>query len=381
MLIVADENITFAEEAFSRFGEVKLLKGREISNSILRDADALFVRSVTKVNEDLLTGTKVKFVGTATIGTDHIDIDYLEKNGIEFTSAKGCNSFAVTEYVLSAVNYLINKRHKNYSDISIGIIGVGNIGSKLERLFKTLGSKVLLNDPPLKRETNDGKYISLEEVLSADIITCHVPLNLTGEDKTFHLLDEKEVARIKPGAVVINSSRGPVINNKVLKQRLIDKKDLHVVLDVWENEPNLDPELLDLVEVATPHVAGYSLEGKINGTKIIYDKFCEFLKIEKNWLPEYPLVTDNIIKSEYKSKEELIISLYPFIYDIKEDSNFTKKKIQSNKNEIAAEFDKLRKNYNLRRELSNYWIRYSTKFENLLNVLRLNYKDETISKA
>ena len=378
MNIIADENIIYAEEAFSQFGEVKLLKGREISNSILKDADALFIRSVTNVNKKLLADTKVKFVGTATIGTDHIDIDYLKTNGIEFTSAKGCNSFAVTEYVLAAVNSLINKENKNYADLSIGVIGVGNIGSKLERLFNTLGSKVLLNDPPLKRLTDRSKYISLEEVLSAAIITCHVPLNLTGDDKTFHLLDEKEIAQIKPGAIIINSSRGPVINNNTLKQRLIVEKDLHAVLDVWENEPNLDLELLELVDLATPHVAGYSLEGKINGTKIIYDKFCEFIQTEKAWQPNYPTVSDNTIINEYNSEEELINSLFPFIYNIEEDCNFTKSKILSNKNETAAMFDALRKNYKLRRELNNYRVNYSTDFENLLNVLRLRPKDSIL---
>ena len=371
MYIVADENIIYAEEAFSQFGDVKLLKGREISNSILRDATALFVRSVTNVNKDLLNGTNVKFAGTATIGTDHVDIDYLKSHGIEFTSAKGCNSFAVTEYVLAAVNYLINKKNKCYNELSIGIIGVGNIGSKLEKLFNALGSKVLLNDPPLKRIINESKYISLEEVLSADVITCHVPLNLTGEDKTYHLIGEKEIAQIKPGTVVINSSRGPVINNNALKTRLITKKDLHAVLDVWENEPSIDLELLDLVDIATPHVAGYSLEGKINGTKMIYDKFCEFLQTEKTWQPGYPVINNDTIARKYNSKEDMINLLFPFVYDIEEDSNFTKSEILSNKKETATVFDKLRKSYNLRRELNNYRTKHSSDFKNLLRVLRL----------
>ncbi len=375
MNIIADENIIYAEQAFSQFGNVQLIKGRDISNSILKETDALMVRSVTNVNNELLKKTNVKFVGTATIGTDHIDEDYLNENGIEFTSAKGCNSYAVMEYILASVNLFINNQKRKFNEISIGIIGVGNIGSKLEKLFTALGAKVLLNDPPLKRITNKKKYVPLEEVLSADIITCHVPLNLTGKDKTFHLIDEKEIAQLKPGVVLINSSRGPVVNNSALKKRISEKKDICAVLDVWENEPNLDLALMKLVNIATPHVAGYSLEGKINGTKILYDKFCEFLGKEKLWEPVYPEVTNNVISNEYNSEEELIDMLFPCIYNIEEDSNFTKSQILSNKNEISQTFDLLRKNYPLRRELNNYQIKYSTEFKNLVKALRLIPKD------
>ena len=226
MKLIVDENISFGKEAFSEFGEITFAHGREINNNMLANADALITRSITKVNEELLSGTKVKFVGTATIGTDHIDLNYLQENDITFSSAAGCNSNAVKEYVLAAVSHIF-KHRIDIEDKSIGIIGVGNIGTKVAAISESLGLKVIRNDPPLQRlpagqtgETGSDIYSKLEDALQCDIITCHVPLNLEGIDKTVHLINEETLRLIKPGTLLINSSRGAVVDNKALRERL-----------------------------------------------------------------------------------------------------------------------------------------------------------------
>ena len=354
MKIIVDENITLAVEAFSNFGEVFTYPGREITNSILKDADVLVVRSITNVNEDLLRNTKVEFVGTATIGFDHIDVNYLEENNIYFTTAIGCNSYAVAEYVMSSISYFCQNHNFSLKNKSIGIVGYGNIGKIVARFSKILGLNVLVNDPPLERNNFNYKFSSLEEVLNCDIITLHVPLNLDGPDKTVHLLNEKNINKIKSGSIVINSCRGPVVDNTALKNRLIDKKDLFTVFDVWENEPNADLEFLSLVNLATAHIAGYSYEGKINGTKIIADKLNSFLKSNINWQPPENLVIDNLIKINSFESEQFLHSVFNKCYDIKTDSEMLKNHNCETEKNFIGYFDKLRKTYQLRRELLNY---------------------------
>ena len=278
--IIIDENIAFAKEAFNQFGEIDLLPGNKITNNRLKDADILIVRSVTKVDEVLLKGTPVKFVGTATIGTDHIDLDYLKKNNITFADAKGCNAYSVAEYVIVSLLHLAVKLNLQLKGKTIGIVGVGNIGSKVAAFADALGMEVLLNDPPLQRQGVKRSFVSLNEILEADIITFHVPLNKEGIDKTFHILDENKFSAIKGNTIIINSSRGAVIDNKALL-KAIREKNLKVVLDVWENEPNISIDLLKEVVIGTPHIAGYSWEGKVNGTILIYNALCEYLKTQK----------------------------------------------------------------------------------------------------
>ena len=231
MKLVVDENIALAEEAFSQFGDVLLIGGRQITNEILRNADALIVRSITKVDENLLQNTNIKFVGTATIGTDHIDINYLDKNNIAFADAKGCNADSVAEYVFTALLNIAPREKISFKNKSIGIIGVGNVGSKVAKYAEALGLKVYKNDPPKQRADKGNNYVSLKEVLQADIITLQVPLNKTGIDRTFHLLDEEKLNKIKNNSVIINSSRGAVVDNKALLD-IIDKKHFKVILDV-----------------------------------------------------------------------------------------------------------------------------------------------------
>jgi len=344
MKLVVDENISFAEEAFGSFGEIVLLNGRKIDNQILTDADALIVRSITNVNEDLLKNTKVKFVGTATIGTDHIDLDYLEKSNITFTSASGCNSYAVTEYVFCAVSNIITQKNINKKKPSIGIVGFGNIGTKIARYAKAMGLDVFISDPPLERAGNPQIFYQLEKILQSDIITFHVPLNMDGVDKTYHLLDEEKLKIVKPGTILINSSRGPVVDNNALLKRLKNENDIYTTLDVWENEPDFIPELLQNIIFGTPHIAGYSLEGKVNGTKMVYDALCNFLEETPAWTPVLPIVENNIIELENEQNHfEILASIFEKVYSIKEDDLLLRNSLNMTGEQKKIYFDKLRK--------------------------------------
>jgi erythronate-4-phosphate dehydrogenase len=222
MKIVADENISCAYEAFSPFGEVILLPGREITNKHLKDADALITRSVTIVNKELLEGTNIKFVGTATIGWDHIDIDYLSKNNVNFSSAAGCNSDAVTEYVFSAMFSIAAGKNISLRNKKLGVVGGGNIGSRVAEIAPSLGLEVILNDPPLKRKTGSDIYQPLDKIYDCDIITLHVPLNVSGEDKTVHLFNKKNLEMLKENSIFINTSRGSVVDNTSLHSAIIE---------------------------------------------------------------------------------------------------------------------------------------------------------------
>jgi len=369
--ITVDENIADAVETFSQFGEVELLSGRLITRNKLLTTDILIIRSVTKINKDLLTNTPVKFVGTATIGTDHIDSEYLKSNKIAFVDAKGCNANAVVEYVFTAITEIINQQKLDFKDLTLGVIGIGNIGGKVVKLGKALGMKVLLNDPPLKRLTKSDEFIELKDLLKkCDIITLHVPLNLTGIDKTLHLLDYEKLSLIRDKAIIINSSRGNVIDNNALEE-LIDKKSFTVVLDVWENEPSINLFLLRKVNIATPHVAGYSYEGKVNGTKMIYDALCNFLGVKSLWQPKFlPVENHGInIETDYQL-EEMLNKIFSKVYKIKNDDDEMKKMLTMNQEVPAKHFDALRKNYPLRREFSNYTVKFYGQNANLIEILK-----------
>jgi erythronate-4-phosphate dehydrogenase len=369
--ITIDENISHAKEAFSQLGEVELFPGRMITKDKLSKTDILIIRSVTNVTKELLSNTPVKFVGTATIGTDHVDIEYLKTNNIAFTDAKGCNANAVAEYVFTAITEIINRQKFKFNNLTLGVVGVGNIGSKVVKLGKMLGMNILQNDPPLKRLTKSNEFIELDDLLKkSDIITFHVPLNLAGVDKTIHLLNSGKFSLIRNKAVIINSSRGGVVDNAAMAN-IIDEKSFTVVLDVWENEPAINLSLLKNVLFATPHIAGYSYEGKVNGTKMIYDALCNFLSIKPEWQPKPLPVEDHQINIEQNYKlEELFNKILRKIYKIEEDDDEMKKMLMMNKKETAKHFDSLRKHYPLRREFLNYTVRLKEQNETLTEILK-----------
>lgn len=369
--LVVDENISYAAEAFSKFGQVKLMHGRKIDRQALSDIDALIIRSITNVNEELLKGTPIKFVGTATIGTDHIDKEYLRENGIAFSSAKGCNADAVAEYVYSAMFHIMEKKGLTLKDKTLGVVGIGNIGSRVVRLGKVLGLNVLENDPPLERKTKERRFVELKEVLSSDIITFHVPLNLGREDNTFHLLDKEKLSLIKKDAILINASRGPVIDNEALLELKKKNDYLSVALDVWEKEPGFDQGLLKRIDIGTPHIAGYSLEGKVNGTAMIFEALSSYLKSGLSFNPELPEVPDQkIMLNTNASKESICNRAFSHVYDISQDDAQMRMTLEMTEEEKAKYFDLLRKDYKLRREFSNYLIKLEPFSQDTGDILR-----------
>ena len=355
--IIVDENIALAGTAFNKLGRVNLMPGRKISNDVLRDIDILVVRSITNVNEALLRDTPVKFVGTATIGTDHIDLDYLKDNHITFADAKGCNAFSVAEYVIASLLNLSVKFNFSLKDKSIGIVGVGSVGSKVAEFADALGMEVLMNDPPLERNGDNRSFVDLDKIFDADIITLHVPLNRDGIDKTYHLFDKNILSKLKNGIVFINTSRGAVVNNNDLLN-VISKKMLKVVLDVWEHEPEVTVKLLEQVQIATPHIAGYSLEGKINGTHMIYNSLCDFLSTKKDFVFKNEPPQNSLKHFDETDKLEAgLEKLISGIYSINKDDERMRKMITMNKNERKEYFDSQRKEYPMRREFNNYSIK------------------------
>lgn len=369
MKIVVDENITYAKEAFSDFGDVQLVDGRKITNQQLINVDALIARSITDVNSNLLSGTKVKFVGTATIGSDHIDLNYLKKNNIVFADAKGCNADSVAEYVFTVLLKIAVDEKIKLNGKTIGVVGIGNIGSRVVKIAEAFGMKVLKNDLPLERKGIGENYVSLDEILHADIITLHVPLNKGEEDNTVHLLNEKNLMRIGGKTILINTSRGAVIDNDALNNIIPDKK-LSNILDVWENEPRVNIDLLNITKIGTAHIAGYSLEGKVNGTKMIYEALCNLTGKTPYWKPALPEVKNKeIVLDDSKSDELKLYNLLRTVYDIEADDKRMKNMLKVNEEERGNYFDRLRKEYPLRREFFNYTIRLRKEEHHLKKIL------------
>jgi len=357
MKIVADANIPFVGECFSSVGEVEVFGGRRITADVLADADVLLVRSITPVNADLLAASKVRFVATATIGVDHVDIDYLQGRGIGFASAPGSNANSAAEYVVAGLLEVGAKRGIELAGKSIGIIGVGNVGSRVASKCAALGMEVRLNDPPLARESPDAKYVGIEELFGCDFITLHTPLTLEGRDRTYHLADERFFRSLKKGCVFVNASRGGVADSGALKSAIGAGRLGAAVLDVWEGEPEIDAELLKMVDIGTPHIAGYSLDGKIAGMIMIYEAACEYFGVEAKYgvgdfLPA-PAVGELRAGAEAKPDEETIRDAVRAVYDIMGDDARLRALPDVSREEAGAFFDNLRKEYPVRREFGN----------------------------
>jgi erythronate-4-phosphate dehydrogenase len=354
MRIVADENIPFAVEAFSNLGDVHTVAGRAITRETVADADVLIVRSITKVNAALLEGTPVRFVGTCTIGEDHIDKAWLAAQGIGFSSAPGCNANSVAEYIVGALLHLSVRHVRPLEGLSLGIVGVGNVGSKVARKAEALGLRCVLHDPPLAETMWDAKYRPIEEVLACDIITLHVPLEKTGPHPTRHLVNDDFIARMKPGTLLINTSRGAVVDGAALVRGLERGHPAGCVLDVWENEPGIDSALLDLVDVGTPHIAGYSYDGKVNGTRQIYDAACFYLGRGAAWNPAPLLPEPEVpVLTVYPDEPEALQLAVRAVYDIMQDDADLRGTLALPASERGAAFDRLRKAYRQRREFFN----------------------------
>jgi len=376
MKIVADENIPFVQECFSSIGEVEVVPGREMRAETIRGAEVLLVRSITKVGPDLLGGSKVKFVGTATIGYEHIDVDYLQKNNIGFASAPGSNANSVAEYVVAAL-LAVGKKHKiQLEDKSIGVVGVGNVGSRVEQKVRALGMIPVLNDPPLRRATGDSKYRSLEELFDCDFITLHPPLTVGGIDKTFHLADGRFFDSLRDGCIFINTARGACMDSADLIDAIFyGELGMRTVIDVWENEPNINMDLLRVVDISTPHIAGYSLDGKVAGMMMIYEAMCKYFGTEpvkriEDFLPE-PEVAGIIIDDVSGDVQQKLHETVQQVYAIGRDDFNTREIAMVPEGERGKFFDDLRKNYPVRREFQNTKIEFATEgTENLSKKLK-----------
>jgi len=357
MKIVADANIPFVRECFSSVGEVQVLSGRDITRQVVAKADALLVRSITPVNEELLAGSTVRFVGTATIGFDHVDLGYLVRNHIGFASAPGSNANSAAEYIMAAL-LEVGRRHQiQLEGRSIGVVGVGNVGSRVARKCEALGMHVLRNDPPLQRQTRDPQYVPLEALYGCDFLTIHTPLTHEGIDKTFHLADAGFFSSLKPGVVFLNASRGAVTDSQALKAAIQAARLQAVVLDVWENEPNIDTELLQMVDLGTPHIAGYSYDGKVAGMIMIYNALCTHFHLRpthaiEDFLPQ-PDVPRLKIETNELSDEESLTRAVERIYSIKRDDENLRQIARQSPGERGRYFDDLRKQYPVRREFQN----------------------------
>jgi erythronate-4-phosphate dehydrogenase len=357
MKIIADANIPFVQQCFSSVGEVEVLPARKITPYSVRDADVLLVRSVTEVNAELLSASRVRFVGTATIGFEHVDVEYLRKNNIAFASAPGSNANSVAEYVVAALLSVGNKLQIELEGKSIGVIGVGNCGSRVAQKCTALGMKVFLNDPPLQRQTRDPKFLPIGQLFDCDFITFHTPLTFEGIDKTFHLADAEFFESLKTSCVFINTSRGGVVDTLALKDVMRSGKLKAVVLDVWENEPNIDTELLQLVDIGTPHIAGYSLDGKIAGMIMIYRAVCEHFGLEpkfnaESFLPT-PAVSEIRVDLTTGDVQSAIHETVQQVYAINRDDFNTREILMTPAGQRGRLFDDLRKNYPARREFQN----------------------------
>ncbi|MFK0574022.1 4-phosphoerythronate dehydrogenase PdxB [Endozoicomonas sp.] len=360
MKIVADENIPLLMECFGAMGEVVALPGRSITPDDVKDADALLVRSVTTVNRALVENSALKFVGTATAGFDHIDRDFLASRGIVFSHAPGCNATAVVEYVLAALDVLAERDSFELRDRKVGIIGKGQVGGRLYQMMERLGVEVCASDPLLEAEAGSEestRYVSLDELIKcSDVICLHTPLTTDKTHPTHHLISEQQLQSMQSGTILINAGRGPVIDNAALKKCLSQRDDLTVVLDVWEYEPDADPELMSRVDIATPHIAGYSLDAKIRGTEMIYKALCQHFGLPAR--VRLPAITPLPVLKQIKFSEGICFSTtcsraIRSVYDIRRDDAAMRKALMGAEAlQRKLKFDFLRKDYPERREFN-----------------------------
>ncbi|PTT47083.1 4-phosphoerythronate dehydrogenase [Aeromonas sp. HMWF014] len=355
MKIVVDENMPHALELFAEFGEVIPLSGRHMQAADLQDADVLLVRSVTRVDAELLaTSPRLGFVGTATIGTDHVDKALLAERDIPFFSAPGCNKYSVGDYVLSALLVLAERHELTLREMSLAVIGAGNTGECVAGKAGALGMRVLRCDPPRARAAAQageaGAFVDYQSALGADIVSFHVPITCEGPDATFHLLDEQVIAARPAGQILINASRGEVWDNQALLARQQGPQPLRLVMDVWEGEPEPLRALVPHTEIATPHIAGYSLEGKARGTWMLYQALCQQLgRTPRQDLQSLlPVPEVRALTPGQPADQALIKQLVHLIYDVRRDDARFRNRI-----EVPGSFDEQRKHYPERRELSS----------------------------
>ena len=355
MKIVCDSHIPFLKGAFEPYADVVYAPGSEIDREMVQDADAMVIRTRTRCNAQLLEGSKVRYIATATIGYDHIDTKWCDANGIVWTNAPGCNAGSVQQYMGSLLVSMSRDFGFSFRDKTLGVVGVGNVGGKVARLAALLGFRVLLCDPPRARREGKAAFVTMDEIIrQSDIISLHVPLICDGEDSTFHLFDSDRLSMLGKEQILINTSRGEVVDNLALKEAL--KKGLikAAALDVWENEPAIDPELSQLLYCSTPHIAGYSADGKATGTMMCVQALADYFQLgcrawEVNSIPDPAQPTEFSIDTTGKKPQEVLAEAILHTYDVLQDSARLKQDIGS--------FEKQRSAYPVRREFQAFTVK------------------------
>lgn len=377
--ILADENIPLVEEAFAGVGDVRLSPGRSLDAGAVQEADVLLVRSVTPVTRDVLEGSQVQFVGSATIGTDHVDHGYLKDRGIAFAHAPGSNADSVVEYVTAALLRLAVRKGAQLRGRTVGIVGCGSIGGRLAQRAPALGLRVLKNDPP-RAEAADASgepqdFVSLETVLQeADIVTLHVPLTRGGSHPTYHLVDREALAMMAPDGWLVNTSRGPAVDNRALRSRLQERGLGGAVLDVWEGEPTPDPDLIRLVDLATPHIAGYSFDGKVQGTVMLYRALMQHLGRPEQWDYEAVLTSRQALDlappDPTLPETDGLNWLVRQMYDVGADDHRMRDLLDRSADERGSYFSELRRTYPRRRTFGRHVLPASLVPEDYLPAVR-----------
>ncbi len=361
MKIVADRNIPLLDELFGQHGEIHRLNGRDISRSDLMGADALLIRSVTHVNQQLIQKTGVRFVGSATIGTDHLDIVWLEAGNIPWAYAPGCNADAVAQYALAMMWLSCERLDQDFFAQTVGIIGRGNVGGRLQRLLAILNIPVESCDPPL-HDAGEQHLVSMQQACANRIVSLHVPLTRSGKYPTAELFDHRQLSRLDPGTLLVNTARGGIIEKSGLQDQLQTKR-IHAALDVWPDEPFIDSAFVEAVSVATPHVAGYSIEGKRAGTEMIYREFCKAFSLQAASTPQFErgnISTD--LTNIGQITKAIKIAVQASCLIARDDATL-RNTTHSTPGDDRIQIDSLRANYTPRQEFSSHSLRVNKQLD------------------
>ena len=377
MLIYADKNIAEVSAGFSDLGELHLFSPGKIDQQILEKTDVLVVRSVTKVNEQLLAQSKVQFVGSVTAGFNHVDTEFLSRRDIAFSSAPGCNAVSVSQYMTGVLLELSLKGKINLKTGTIGIVGFGCVGKQVDRVARALGLKTLLNDPPLERGAKSAgqphSFASLDEILDCDAITIHVPYEKKGPDATHDLFNEDRLCRVKKGSVLMNISRGGIVDEKTLLKLLSNGHLGGAVLDTWDNEPNINTNLFPFLDFATPHIAGHSWNGKVNGVRMIRSAICGHFKIKEP--PAHYSVSLSTNLSPEETKNWKLMDFVKRTYNVNLDDKTLREAMGKGGAAETPIFESLRQNYRQRPEFSDFTFpAQSTPKELSETLIRLGFK-------
>lgn len=359
MKLVIDANIPAADDCFAHLGHITRLPGREITAQDVRDADALIVRSITRVDEALLAGSRVRFVGSCTIGVDHVDTHWLAEHGIGFASAPGCNAEAVVDYVLSSLVTLGERQEWSLFERRVGVVGAGNVGARLVARLQAMGIATQVCDPPRAEREGQAGFVDLDTLIATcDVICLHVPLVRDGAHATRHLLDEARIKALSSGCVLINAGRGDCVDGAALTQRLESAGDITAVLDVWESEPGIDAALRDQVALATPHIAGHSLDGKLRGTFMIHEALMavegEPARLAFADICPPPALAALELRQALSFDQALALCVRA-VYDVRRDHEALARAIEQQG--VAQGFDACRTHYPLRREFATLEVR------------------------